>query len=241
MTERPDVSFGGGAPRWSFTDRVVIVLNASEPRGRAQVAAFTDAGATVVTVDHEHPALAVDRTPPQRGVARTIARVDEDEIAGVASFVEDRFGTLDILVLNGTPVESKALIEMDEADWDSVIFKQLTGTFLWFKHLVPIMIPARKGKVIVSTGPETAAGVAGQTHLCAARHAIFGLVKGLACEQGQNQINVNVVCPGLDVDDLQAEGHAAALAELTDNVMWLASDASRFVTGTTLTINRAAG
>lgn len=208
----------GGAPKWSFADRLVAITRTDGFRGGAQKVAFEAAGATVIDL--------VD-SPDESTVERQAAQIEDGHGKG-----------LDALVVNGAPVDPQALVEMAEETWDGVIAEHVTGPFLLFKHVVPLMGEGTLGKVVVTAGPETWSGSDGLVHLTAARHAVFGLAKDLALETRARKINVNVSCPSTAVDDAGAEDHEAALAALTQSVMWLSSDASRFVTATSIRLQR---
>jgi NAD(P)-dependent dehydrogenase (short-subunit alcohol dehydrogenase family) len=208
----------GGTPRWNFDDRIVAITRTEAPRGNAQRLVFEAAGAKVVEA----------------------AATDEPAIERLVAEISDLHGRLDILVVNGGPVPSVPLLEMTESAWDAVIDDEVTVPFLLFKHLVPLMGEDSLGKVVVTAGPQVSRGYRDEAAHCAASHGVFGLAKDLACEVGRRQINVNLSCPSPAVDDPAAEDHDGALDALTENVLWLSSDASRFVTGTAVQVNRVA-
>lgn len=199
---------GTGIARWDFSERVIVVTNAGLERGAAQAQAFADAGASVVAVEPQ-----ID---------------NEAFVTDLARMIEVDHGRLDALVLNDREVEDSSLLDVTVEDWQRLVRTSLTGPFLCAKHLVPIMARAGYGKIVVTTGPESSCGIPGRAHACAIHHALAGFVKDLAIEIAEDQLNANVAEAGRSVGDVDSD---ATLNALTRSVMWLCSDASRFVTG----------
>lgn len=175
----------------------------------------------------------------------------------------DEFGHIDVLV-NNAGVESLPTVqEMSEQEWDEVIDTMLKGTFLCTKAVIATMIERGGGGRVITTG-STASTVAlpRQAHYTAAKHGVVGFSRSLALEVAEHGITVNVVCPGA-IDTPMVEGMLASRhgewfetvpavcgrvnlfnpeemldpQEITNAMMWLASDAARFVTGTLLTVD----
>jgi NAD(P)-dependent dehydrogenase (short-subunit alcohol dehydrogenase family) len=215
---------------------------ASDERQRDLVMAGGAAGATVLACDADPAVLRRSYGEPAAGGEIRSVVIDnrnEEESAKLAERLADEGGRLDVLVINDTHVADQPLIDVSEADWDALIAANVTSAFLSAKQLVPLMIPARYGKVVFTTGPETTFAIGGRAPLSAARHAVFGFAKDLALEMRQHQINVNLACPAAHIED---EGEAAGMARdaLVHTVLWLSSDASRFVTGTLVRAEREA-
>lgn len=204
--------------RWTFEGRVVVITNADSDRGRTQQVAFSRANATVVAA----PPRALD---------------DEDAWRTLARRVAEEHARLDVLVVNDAGLGRERLLDLPPDGWDMCMAANVTAGYLAAKHLVPLMVAARYGKVVFTTGPETSAGFENAVALCASRHATHGLAKALACELGRHQVNVNTVAASAAAD----QGDAEALATLAHTVMWLGSDASRFVTGALVETGPPAG
>ncbi len=173
-------------------------------------------------------------------------------------------GRLDIVVANAGINNWNRFWEMPEEQWLSVIDINLTGVWRTLRAAVPHMIAAGNGGSIITV--SSVAGIKalpGQAHYSAAKHGVVGLTKTAALELGEYGIRVNSIHPwGVSTPmmedpttDAMLAAHpnylssfASALPELpiatpadiTEGVVWLASDASRAVTGTQLTLDMGA-
>lgn len=176
----------------------------------------------------------------------------------------DRLGRLDIVVANAGISNWDRFWEMDEAKWQSMIDINLTGVWRTFKAAVPRMIEQGQGGALVAI--SSVAGIKslpGQAHYSAAKHGLVGLVKSAAIELGQYGIRVNSIHPwgvetamvadplveklltenpgymrsfGAAIDEpLHAQPH-----EISEAVIYLASDAARLVTGIQLPVDKGA-
>ncbi|HUA49236.1 MAG TPA: SDR family oxidoreductase [Solirubrobacteraceae bacterium] len=218
----------GGVAEWNFDERVVVVTDASSSRGSEQVAAFAAAGAKVYACGSLEPVAAA-----VRGSVEAVA-VDfsvESSVTTFAARISTGEGGLDVLVVNDPATHDQSLVEMPDTAWQRLIAASVTGGFLASKHLAPLMFSRRYGKIVFTTGPESSVGLLGRAHVCASRHAIVGLAKDLAIDAATHQVNVNVAAAAREVD---GGGNRSAIDALTHAVLWLASDASRFITGSVL-------
>lgn len=185
-----------------------------------------------------------------------------EDIAALVQRAKDVFGRIDVLINNAGIESIASLVDMGETQWDDVVDTCLRGAFLCARHVVPQMIERRRGK-IVSTGSTTSyVAVPRNCHYVAAKHGIMGLTKSLALELAEYGINVNAVCPG-GMDTPMTSGMLAsrdaewltglgALSgtwnlfapdamldpeEVSQAMLWLASDAADFVTGTSIMVD----
>jgi (+)-trans-carveol dehydrogenase len=174
------------------------------------------------------------------------------------------FGKIDVLIANAGVVSVVEVVDMAEQAWDEVLDTNLKGVFLSTKAVAPHMIAAKGGKIIITGSINSFAGVPGAAHYVAAKHGIAGLAKVLAIELAPHGINVNYVCPTAvnttmieamaapDVPEDYGERLVAATGswnmleegappleaeEVTQAVLWLASDASDFVTGSPVVVD----
>ena len=180
--------------------------------------------------------------------------------AMVAAAIE-RFGKIDVLV-NNAGVNSVAPIqEMSDAAWKAVLDVQLGGSFNCSRAVTPHMIERKSGRILITGSVESFIALPDNAHYVAAKHGMLGLGRALAVELGPHNITVNVVCPG-GVDSGMADAmvsnepawveYASSLTgawnllppggnvgpeEITHAMMWLASDAAAYVTGTALVVD----
>jgi SDR family mycofactocin-dependent oxidoreductase len=186
---------------------------------------------------------------------------DRGQVQAMVAAAIGEFGRIDILV-NNAGIESVRLVsEMSEDDWDEMIDTNLKGVFLCSKYVSEHMIAAGRGKIITTGSTSTYGGVPRQAHYCAAKHGLLGFSKALAIELAPHGINVNVVCPtgvdtamvggmlGGDYRDWEeqlpgttgswnlVDGGLLQPDEVTHAVLWLASDAAKYVVGADLKVD----
>ncbi|GAA2401028.1 Rv0687 family mycofactocin-dependent SDR oxidoreductase [Actinomadura vinacea] len=173
-------------------------------------------------------------------------------------------GRLDVVVANAGMCNWGRFWEMSDEQWRTLIDINLTGVWRTLKAAVPYMIEAGNGGSIITV--SSVAGIKslpGQAHYSAAKHGVVGLTKSAAIELGEYGIRVNSVHPwgvrtAMGEDPAVPEmfsrhpSYEASFAgllpglpiaepdDITDGVLWLASDLSRAVTGTQLTLDMGA-
>ena len=200
-------------------------------------------------------AAGVDAVALQADVA------DETDVARAIATVVDRFGTIDVLVNNAGVNSIAPVTDLPLAAWDRILDVNLKGTFLCSREVAPVMIARGAGVIINVASGAGFVGVPKQAHYVAAKHGVVGLTKTLALELGASGIRVNAVSP-----TVVATPHSAGLSaanpggleemkamygtfhplttceilapeDVTAAILWLASDAARYVTGTTLRVD----
>jgi SDR family mycofactocin-dependent oxidoreductase len=199
------------------------------------------------------------------GVKCQAAICDVRDSRQVQVMVDDaiaEYGKIDVLINNAGVESLPTVAEMTEEAWDEMIDTMLKGCFLCSKAVSAHMIEKRKGKIITTGSTASTMGMPRQAHYCAAKHGVVGFSKSLAIELAEYGINVNVVCPG-GIDTPMVEGllncreaewmeklpeivgpfnlfnpeEMLDTQEITNAMMWLASDAAKFVTGSSLTVD----
>jgi NAD(P)-dependent dehydrogenase (short-subunit alcohol dehydrogenase family) len=183
-----------------FEEKVVIVTGAAGDIGRATVRRFASEGARVVAVDFDGDGVAAVAEELKSDGLQIIAKVaDVSREADVKHYVEQacaEYGGVDVLFNNaGMEGECSDIGECDLGDFDQVMAVNVRGVLLGMKYVVPVM-RARGGGAIVNTA--SVAGLSGAsllTSYCASKHAVIGLTRSVAMQQGPNNIRVNAVCP----------------------------------------------
>lgn len=166
--------------------------------------------------------------------------------AAVVEAASAHGGGVDILVNNAGITRDGLLLRMSEADWDSVFDLNLRSAFLLTQKVARIMLKARSGSVVNVVSVVGQIGNAGQANYTAAKAGLEAFTKSCAREFASRQIRVNAVAPGyIDTEMtrvLQEESREALLArvplgragtpdEVAAVILFLASDATRYVTG----------
>ncbi len=220
-------------------------------------------GATQADLD-ETVAL-VEKTGREIVTSQGDVRNQADVDAAVAAGLE-RFGHLDIVVANAGITTLGLTWELSDEAWRTMLDINLTGVFHTVKAVIPTMIEARRGGAIVMTG-SCAVGMQHLGHYSAAKNGVVGLMKSLAAELAAHKIRVNVVHPTTvgtemflndasyrvfrpDLENPTQEDLVEVMTsmnklgvpwiepiDVSNAVLWLASDASRYVTGTEVEVD----
>lgn len=245
-----------GTAVFDFTGRVAIVTGAGRGIGRSIAAGFAEAGATVVlTGRHEDELTAAAEQMGGTTLPVCVDIAQPDEVECIAEEALRAFGRIDVLVNNA----GQGLVAPSEAvplaDWQRVLDVNLTGAFLLSRAAARTMLAAGRG-AIVNVGSLTSyLGFPERAAYGASKAAIGQLTRTLASEWGPRGIRVNCVVPGfvatapvrrlieqgtLDADRIGARTPLRRLGEpddLVGPVLFLASDAARFVTGAALPVD----
>ncbi|GIG70041.1 SDR family oxidoreductase [Phytomonospora endophytica] len=225
----------------SLAGRVAIVTGGARGIGEAYVRALHGAGAHVVIADvltGEGHALAEE-------LGASFAHLDVTDEAAWTRVVDGvlaEHGAVDVLVNNAGIANAAPIEHFTLRKWNAVLAVNLTGTFLGCRAVVPAMKAAGRGSIINISSVE---GLRGSVHLhgyTASKFAVRGLTKSLAVELGPAGIRVNSIHPGLILTEMTTRIDPGVLivplarpgvpADLAGTVLFLAGDASAYVTGT---------
>ncbi|WP_068273353.1 glucose 1-dehydrogenase [Aldersonia kunmingensis] len=225
-----------------LTDKVAVVSGGARGMGASHVWALVDHGARVVfgdILDAEGERLADELGKPVRYVHLDVTR-PEDWQRAVAVALAD-FGGVDVLVNNAGILNIGTIEDYDLAEWHRILDINLTGVFLGMRSVVKPMRAAGRGSIINISSIEGIAGTIASHGYTATKFAVRGLTKSAALELGASGIRVNSIHPGLvktpmtdgiPEDIFQtALGRAAEPAEVSNLVIYLASDDSSYSTG----------
>src|SRR6266404_5511635 len=219
-------------------DKVCIITGGGSGIGRATALLFAGKGAQAIAVEADV------------ALARDVERV-------IAATVE-RFRRLDVLVNNAGYGIAGTVVETPQEAWDALMATNVRGVFLCSKYAIPVMKRNGGGTIVNTASVVAAVGIANRAAYCASKGAVAALTRAIAIDHIGDGIRCNAIAPGtIDTphfDDILAKsadreatrkalaarqllGRLGTAEEIAAGILFLASDESRFATGTILTLD----
>lgn len=242
---------------FELTGRIALITGGGRGIGRTIASALARAGADVAIASRSRAELeetATELAATGRQIFPVTADMaDEGSIRAMVESVAARFGQIDILVNNAGIEGEGAVVEMEVERWDRVMEVNLRGPMLCCKHVGPLMIARQRGKVINVASVFASRVARRMGPYAASKAALVQLTRTLALEWVRHNIQVNALCPGYFLTRMNEQffqsdagqrlvsklpiGRLGQLEELEGAVVFLASDATSYMTGTTLYVD----
>lgn len=252
--------------RISLHGQVALVTGGSSGLGAAAASALAEAGAAVVINYHSH-AESAEKLAAQivadggRAMAVGADISQEDQVENLFAQTLEHFGALDILLANSGLQKDAPITEMTLADWNTVLATNLTGQFLCARSALRQFIAQglrpdvsrAMGKIIHMSSVHQTIPWAGHANYAASKGGVDLLMRTIAQEVGELKIRVNSIAPGAIRTAINAEetegaaeqkllklipyGRVGDAEDVANAVVWLASDLSDYVHGTSLVID----
>ena len=241
--------------------KVAIVTGARRGMGKTHALALAKAGAKVVVADissEDCEAVAAEiKKLKGEAIAVKCDVSKKEEVEEMVKKTVEKFGKVDILVNNAGICQFKPFLELTEEEWDRTININLKGYFLCAQAAAKEMVKQKSGAIVniasIAMG-QVGVGFPAITHYCASKGGIVAMTEAMALELAPYNIRVNAVAPGaidtpmidpLKVDPKTMEGTLARVPlhrvgepeEVSNLVLFLASDASSYMTGSTVVID----
>ncbi|HEV2429292.1 MAG TPA: SDR family NAD(P)-dependent oxidoreductase [Thermoplasmata archaeon] len=247
---------GASGPN-DYQGKVALVVGASKGIGAATARMLGRRGARVVLSSRDLAGLdAVAREVRDLGGEASVIPVDlgsDESVRGLGGSLRDRFGRLDFAFNNaGEGALPADLAEVPVGSFDGVFRVSVRGTFLAMREEIPLLLAAGGGAIVNMSSTAGVSAFRGGGPYTAAKHAVIGLTKAAALDYAERKLRVNAVAPGPiethRMKDLPESYKARAREavpmrrlgtseEVAEAVVWLGSDAARFVTGATLFVD----
>jgi NAD(P)-dependent dehydrogenase (short-subunit alcohol dehydrogenase family) len=245
-----------------LSGRTALITGGASGIGRATALLFAREGASVVIADLDAIAgeAAAGSIKEHDGDAIFVS-CDVTRASDCARVVREtceRFGRLDILFNNAGIIRRTTVVDGTEEEWDRVIAVNLKSVFLLSKFAIPVLASQGGGVILNTSSGWGIVGGRRAASYCASKGAVILLTKAMALDHAPQNIRVNCICPG-DTDTPMLRQEARQLGENIDEflgeaarrplgrigspediaraALYLASDASSFVTGTTLIVD----
>jgi 3-oxoacyl-[acyl-carrier protein] reductase len=240
-----------------LADKVAVITGAARGLGRAYAEALAAEGAAIVAADLNDctDTVAAVESAGGRAASSTVDVSDAASCEAMASLAMDAFGRVDVLVNNAAlyaGLKGARFERLDEEQWDRVMQVNIKGTWLTSRAVVDHMRAGGGGSIINIASLAAVFGLPYGLDYVASKAAVIGMTRGMARELGSDHIRVNAVAPSAvmteGTEEFFGEKFEKAKAviasnqliprnleteDLTGTIVYLASDASRFVTGQT--------
>jgi len=245
--------------RFRLDGRRALVTGGARGLGRVMAEALAEAGADVAVASRSLEACRaaageISRSTGRRTAAFAVDLTRSEDVSRHAQEVEAAFGTIDVLVNNAGVNVRGPVDELTEADWDSVIDTNLKAPFLLARALGPGMAARRWGRIVNLGSILSVIALPGRAPYAASKAGVLNLTRVLALEWAARGVTVNAICPGpfgtemnqpLLSDPVKYKafiekipmGRWGELHDIAGAVVFLASDASAFVTGSALFVD----
>jgi len=197
---------------------VALVTGASQGIGRAIAARLSRDGYQLALVARRADVLAdfANSLKEEEGQAESFACdvTDEAAVADTVQAVLERMGSIDAVVNNAGIARDALLVRMKAEQWSQVMRTNLDGCFHFVRHVAPVMMKARKGRIVNISSVIGQMGNAGQVNYAASKAGIIGLTLATARELAGRGITVNAVAPGFIETAMTGELPESAVKEL---------------------------
>jgi len=246
---------------FDLKNKVAIITGARRGMGKSHASVLAKAGAKVVVADisQEDCEMVVEEIKKQGGEALAVKCdvTKKDDIDNMVKVAMEKWRKVDILVNNAGICQFKPFLELTEEEWDRTLDINLKGYFLCAQAAAKEMVKQKSGAIVniasIAMG-QMGKGMAGLAHYSASKGGIAALTKTLALELAPYNIRVNAIAPGaidtpmsasIKMDQKALEATLAMIPlhrmgkaeEVSNLVLFLASGASSYITGSTVIID----
>jgi len=240
----------------TFEGKVALVTGGTSGIGKTTAIEFARAGAKVVlTGRREKEGAEVVREIKKAGGDAAFVRTDvarDADVKAMVDFTVDKYGKLDV-AFNNAGVEWKGSLDRaTEAEYRRIFDINVWGVLNSMRHEIPVMLKNGGGAIVNTSSVAGHAGLAGLSVYIASKHAVEGLTKAVALEFAKQNIRINAVAPGPiatemfdrfageateQIISIVPAARVGEAEEIAAAVLYLASDAAKFTTGTSLVVD----
>jgi NAD(P)-dependent dehydrogenase (short-subunit alcohol dehydrogenase family) len=246
----------------NLKNKVAVITGASSGIGLATAQLLSEMGVSVALLDvNDQQGKTEAENIVKKGGKAIYCHCDvtsAQNCESTAQKVFEAFGKINILFNNAGVIKRKSVVDLAEEDWDMVINVSMKGVYLLSKFVIPLMTKSGGGSIINTGSGWGLKGGDDAVAYCAAKGGVVNMTRGMAIDHGNAGIRVNSVCPG-DIDTPLLRDEAVQLGadetefmkdaadrplnrvgepmDIAKAVLFLASDLSAWVTGTSLLVD----
>ena len=242
---------------FDLTGKTALITGATGGIGNSIAKKIKDRGANLIlsgTKKDKLDKLVADLGNGVKGIVADLA--DKDSISIMVKEAESHFDKIDILINNAGITIDGLLMRMKDEDWENVININLTASMRLTRQILRGMLKRKYGRIIFISSIVGHTGNAGQSNYAASKSGLIGLTKSVAAEVASRGITCNLIAPGFistPMTDKLTEEQTKAIVnnipinrlgqpeDISSACVYLASEESSFMTGTTLHINGGMG
>ena len=243
---------------FNLNDRVILITGAAGGLGQAMAVGLAEYGAQIALADlrleNINDILAQIDNLGKKAAAYKVDITDRNNITEMVEKVHKDFGRIDVLINSAGVNNRKRIEDYTEQEWDNIVDINLKGTFLCCQAVGKIMLNQGKGKIINMASVSSTLGHPHHGPYAASKGGVALLTKVMAVEWAKRGINVNAIAPAYVRTSLTADylskgdnykrisdtipmGRLGEPEDIVGAAVYLASDASNFVTGHLLTVD----
>ena len=244
--------------KFSLKDRVAVVLGGTSGIGQAIARGFAQAGAITIASSRDEERVNAMAAEFEAMGTKTLRLTSDVQDRGSLQRLCDEavlaFGQVDVLMVAAGALKKVPTVDLTDEDWERIVDINLNGSFRANQIFGRQMLKQGKGSIINTCSMTTFVSFGEVTAYAATKAGVHMLTKSLACEWATRGVRVNAIAPGvfrtplntkaLDIPERLAAivgrtpmGRVGQVDELQGTAIWLASDASQFVTGQTIPVD----
>lgn len=241
---------------FSLEGKLALVTGGGTGIGFGISQCLVNAGATLVITGRREEIL--KNAVGELGEKSSYEIHDVDELGAAGKFVrtiESNYGSIDVLVNNAGINDVKPPFEVTDADFDSILKTNLAGVFSLTREVARFMVERKRGSIIMITSMAAIYGIADVAPYAASKSGLLGLTRSLATDLSPSGVRINAIAPGFIVSPMHDEAlkrfpekgkkildrtplrRFGTPADIGHAVVFLAADASAFITGVQLPVD----